>query len=134
MKRYLICFLLSSFILPVMPQEDNVDRVVKKGMKLREMGFFKNAVECYQKGLRVCPESTLIYFEMAYSYACMNEMEKSMECAEKAMLFDEDSHELLDLWIYLIWASENMKNETRNMEELEFEHSPREGGQIDQIH
>lgn len=124
MKRYLICFLLSSFMLPVMPQEDNVDQVVKKGMKLRELGCFENAVECYQKGLSVCPESMLIYFEMAYSYACMNEMEKSMEYAEKAMLSDDGSQELLYLWMYLISASESMKNQTRNMEELEFEYSP----------
>jgi len=134
MKRYLICFLLSSFILPVMPQEDYVDQLIKKGVELREMGCFENAVKCYQNGLDISPESMVIYLEMAYSYACMNEMEKSFEYAEKAMLADDRAQELLYIWMFILSARENAKPKINNPEKTDFECLPANGGRIEQIH
>ncbi|WP_163173498.1 hypothetical protein [Bacteroides sp. 51] len=134
MKRLIICFLLSSFMLPVISQEDYIDRLVRKGTELRELGCFENAVECYQNGLSVCPESMVIYFEMAYSYACMNEIEKSFECAEKAMIADDKAQELMYIWMFIISASENVKREMENKEKPDLEQLPANSGELEQIH
>ena len=134
MKRLFICFLLSSFILPVISQEDYIDRLVRKGSELRELGCFENAVKCYQNGLSVYPESMIIYFEMAYSYACMNEIEKSFECAEKAMVADDRAQELLYVWMFIISACENAKLETGDKEEPDLEQLPINRGELEQIH
>lgn len=134
MKRYLICFLLSSFILPVMSQEDYIDRVVRKGAELRELGCFENAVKCYQNGLSICPEPMVIYLEMAYSYACMNDMEKCFECAEKAIIADDRAQELMYVWMFIISASEGIKQNTESTEERDFEKQPANGGETKQIY
>lgn len=134
MKRLVICILLSSFIFPVTAQEDYVDRLVKKGTELRELGCFENAVKCYQNGLNVCPESMVIYLEMAYNYACMNDMEKSFECAEKAMVADDRAQELLYIWMFIISANKNLLKETENKEEWDFEYPVFFDGESNQIH
>jgi len=134
MKRFVICILLSSFIFPVIAQEDYVDRLVRKGTELRELGCFENAVKCYQSGLNVCPESMVIYLEMAYSYACMNEMEKSFECAEKAMVADDRAQELMYIWMFIISTTQNLQKETEQKEELIFEYPPVTSGESNQIH
>ena len=134
MKRLFIYFLLSSFILPVMAQEDHVDQLVRKGTELRDRGCLANAAECYQNGLNAYPESAVIYFEMAYNYACMNEIEKSFECAEKAMIADDTAQELLHGWRFTISACENTKPERTITDEPQRELSPVYDEQIDQIH
>jgi len=134
MKRFVICILLSSLMFPVIAQEDYVDRLVKKGTELRDLGCFENAVKCYQSSLNVCPESMIIYLEMAYSYACMNEMEKSFECAEKAMVADDRAQELMYIWMFIISASQNLQQETEYEEEWDFEYPPVIGGESNQIH
>ncbi|NDV81391.1 hypothetical protein D0T87_05280 [Bacteroides sp. 51] len=121
-------------MLPVISQEDYIDRLVRKGTELRELGCFENAVECYQNGLSVCPESMVIYFEMAYSYACMNEIEKSFECAEKAMIADDKAQELMYIWMFIISASENVKREMENKEKPDLEQLPANSGELEQIH
>ncbi len=134
MKRFVICILLSSFIFPVTAQEDYVDRLVKKGTELRELGCYENAVRCYQSGLNVCPESMVIYLEMAYSYACMNEMEKSFECAEKAMVADDRAQELMYIWMFIISANKNLQNETEYKEDWNFEYPTVIGEEPNQIY
>lgn len=119
MKRYLICFLLSSLIFPVMSQEDHIDRRVKKETELREMGCCKNAVEYYQNSLGVYPESVIIYFEMAYNYACSNDIEKSIEYTQKAMTAYKESKELMKQWVSIIAEKENEKEKEKPQKEKE---------------
>ena len=134
MKRFFLCFLLSSFILPVIAQEDYIDQLVEKGTELREMGCFENAIRSYQDGLNISPESMILYFEMACSYASMNEMEKSIECAEKAMWSDDRSQELMYLWIFILSASEIINQEAVDPEGSGIRLPTVKGRQIDQIH
>lgn len=103
MKRYLMCFLLSSFMLQVIPQEDYANPVVAKGTELHE----------------ILLDPMLIYFDMAYHYACMSDMDKSIEYAEKALWADDELQDMFYLWMFII-ASEGILTEVpKHTEELD---------------
>lgn len=105
MKRFVICFLLSSlFLSPIFAQEDNYDRIVRRGIQLHEQGDFDAAIKCYQEGLKLKPESTLPYFQIACCYASMNNYKDMMKLAEKAILVDEEFFETEDKVVYYIEA------------------------------
>lgn len=104
MKRFLMCIFLSSFMLQVMPQEDYVNPVVAKGTEQHE----------------IPADLMLIYLDMAYNYACVSDVEKSIEYADKAVWADDELQDMFHLWMFII-ASEGIIDEEAKptTEELE---------------
>lgn len=121
MKRLLICFLMSSFLLPIFAQKEDYDRLLRKGIELNDQGHFDAALKCYQECMALYPEAMTPYFEMANTYACMNRHEDSRKCAEKALIAWADQEqtdkitfylEALSVYITLVVADEPLAETT----------------------
>lgn len=105
MKRFLICFLLSSLCMfAINAQEDNFDRIIRRGVQLHEQGDFNAAIKCYQEGLKLRPKSTLPYFQIACCYASLNNYKAMAKSAEKAILVDEEHFKTEDKVVYYLEA------------------------------
>lgn len=101
MKRFILCFLMSSLLLPVFAQEEDFDHLMWRGIELHDQGYFDAAIKCYQECLVLYPYSIIPYYEMAYTYACMNRHEESRECTEKAFIRIIDNEQTDKITFYL---------------------------------
>ncbi|NDV60743.1 tetratricopeptide repeat protein [Bacteroides sp. 519] len=86
MKRWIICFLMSSFLFPIFAQEEDYDLTLQKGIELSDQGHFEEALKCYQECLALYPEAIAPHYEMAQTYASMNQHDDSKKCIEKAFV------------------------------------------------
>ena len=65
--------------------QNDVDKLVQKGIELHDMGEFSRAIQTYEEALKIDPKSALIHYEMALSYFEMKNYEKTIEHSEKAI-------------------------------------------------
>ncbi len=69
------------------------------------MGKYKQEVECYRKALRLRPDVSQFYFDLACSYEALKNMPKAYEAMKRAVTLEPD-FDVLDHW--LTFASDNL--------------------------
>lgn len=121
MKRFIICFLMSSSLLfSIYAQEEDLTRIIWEGMKLHDRGYYDAAIRCYQEGLMINPESLTAYYFMAQSYACMENYKDSRECTDKAFMLEMNREptdkvnfylKALSQYVTLVAAARSLQND-----------------------
>ncbi|GEM_PF-3003717 len=121
MKRFIICFLMSSLFFSIYAQEEDLTRIIREGIKLHDRGYYEAAINCYQEGLMIYPESLAAYYYMAQSYACIEKYKDSRKCAEKAFMYEMNNEptdkvsfylEALSMYVTLVFAARSLEDET----------------------
>jgi tetratricopeptide (TPR) repeat protein len=77
MKKLLLLFALFLFTGSLFCQED-VDELVKKGIKLHDDGNYIQAIKTYRDASKLAPERPDIYYEISYSYYKLNEFDSAL--------------------------------------------------------
>ncbi|MDR2184053.1 MAG: tetratricopeptide repeat protein [Treponema sp.] len=85
MKKVWLGMVLFSFV-PLLHAQDAeqspADALIQQGIYAHDQGDYAAAVEYYQQALELEPDSPLIYYEMAFSYAYDEKYEESLASAE----------------------------------------------------
>jgi len=81
---------------------------VLKGNCLDDMGKPKQAIRVYRKGLKVHPDSYLLYYNMGYTLVRMKQLDKAENAFEHASVLNPD-HPTSQLFLSRIWAGKNMR-------------------------
>lgn len=98
MKNFLLSLFLICF-LNMSAQDSDFNELVQNGIALHDAGDFDKAIAEYQKALEIQPKSSLVHYEIAYSYFSIKDYEKAEEHAEKSI--NLDSQNLLPSYIVL---------------------------------
>ncbi len=81
---------------------------VLKGNCLDDMGKPKQAIKIYRKGLKVHPDSYLLYYNMGYTLVRMKQLDKAEDAFEHASVLNPD-HPTSQLFLSRIWAGKGMR-------------------------
>jgi tetratricopeptide (TPR) repeat protein len=93
-------FLLTVFILIVFSafgQTQEIDQLVNEGIKLHDQGEYQKAIAIYKKALAIDPNSSLVNYEIAFSYLSGKDY-KNAELFSKKVLDLKQGH-LLSAYI-----------------------------------
>lgn len=66
--KFLIFISLIFVANSIFGQNQKVDNLVSEGIKFHDKGDYKNAIKTYQKALSIDPNSSLVNYEIAFSY------------------------------------------------------------------
>lgn len=70
-----IAFIANSLVA----QSEEVDKLVKEGVKYYDNGDFKAAIKSYEEALKLEPNSLLVNYEIAMTYFALKDYEKAIE-------------------------------------------------------
>lgn len=90
MKKLLLLLLLIS-TLSSFSQEDNFKTIIQKGIAYHDSGDYENAIKEYQKALKIEPNSSLAYYEMAFSYFSNKDYENAEQYSRKSIEIDDQN-------------------------------------------
>lgn len=71
--------------------QDDPLTYAQEGIKLHEAGEYVKAISVYKKGLEKYPASTVLHYEMAYSYYMLGKYNKVIELADFIITKNEDT-------------------------------------------
>ena len=89
MKRTLVLLLVLCLNLPVIAQENNINELIEKGIAFHDAGEYQKAIAEYEKALEIDPESSLLHYEIAFSYFSMEEYKEAEKYSRKAIELDD---------------------------------------------
>ncbi len=76
----LICF--TSFLIEA---QSKIDAYVESGIELHNQGHYKEAIAMYKRALEIEPKSSLVNYEISFSYFELGEYEKAIEYSDKVL-------------------------------------------------
>lgn len=66
-------------------QNSEVEKLISEGISLHDKRLYPAAIERYKQALKLDPNSSTAYYEMAYSYALMGKSKKAIKSANKVI-------------------------------------------------
>jgi Flp pilus assembly protein TadD len=86
MKKMIQTILLVCLVFNLAQAQDNeVEKLVGKGVALHDKGDYNGAIKEYEKAIKIDPNSTLANTEMANTYFAMKEYDKAISHADKVI-------------------------------------------------
>jgi len=83
MKNYLI--LLSMFLPFLLIGQEDAESLLKQGVKYHDDGEFTKAIEYYEKAAILEPNNSTIDYELALSYAGLQDYDKAILLSDKVI-------------------------------------------------
>jgi len=91
MKKLLLLLLLFCFSITSFSQENNLNTTIEKGIAFHDAGEYDKAIKEYEKALEIDPNSSLIYYEIAFSYFSKEDYKKAEKYSEKSIELDDQN-------------------------------------------
>jgi len=80
-------------------QSSEFERLIRKGVEFHDNRDYTNAINAYQQALKIIPNSTLAFYEIAFSYFEMKDYKNALKFSKKVLKANKD-HMLLAYIIY----------------------------------
>jgi tetratricopeptide (TPR) repeat protein len=80
--------------LPLVGFSQNAKQFYKTGISFVESGNHKDAIEQFTKAIELSPDYTQAYIDRARSYEALNELQKTVDDYNRALVFETKSHTL----------------------------------------
>lgn len=74
----------------ILPAQDELTDLVRKGIELHDAGMYQEALVEYQKAQKIDPRSVLVAYEMGYTYNALGEFKKAVKYADKVLKAEGD--------------------------------------------
>ena len=85
MIRYILLFILFSFIsLSAYPQV-STERLIRKGVSLHDSGKYKEAIDYYEQALKANPNSMSAIYEISFSYLYLKDYNNALKYSTKVI-------------------------------------------------
>lgn len=93
MKKLFTFFLIILFSTSYMDAQvdSRVDSLVRVGIRLHDEGKYKDAIDVYKEALKMDPKSSLVNYEIGYSYFEQKDYKKAIEYCDKVLKTDNPS-------------------------------------------
>ncbi|SHF40869.1 tetratricopeptide repeat protein [Dysgonomonas macrotermitis] len=105
MKRLLLTSAIFSFFLIgsfAQQQIDlKLDSIVRQGISLHDQGLYNEAIKTYKEALKIDKKSSLVNYEIAYSYFSLGDYKKAVDYSDKVLSFNNGS----EIGAYIIKGS-----------------------------
>ena len=88
-----LCLFLG--VLLFAQEGESADDLIQRGIHAHDQGNYAEAVDYYQRALKLEPESPLIYYEMAFSYYYDGQYQQALESAETGIVWAGDDRAYL---------------------------------------
>ena len=109
MKRILFPFLILTLLTihtgTLFAQDDAFRSLIRLGMQFHDEGEYENAIKSYEQALTIVPDSKFAYYEIALSYAMMQNYDKVIEYGKKTMAAPDDGNADIDMLIATVLGS-----------------------------
>jgi len=91
MKNLLLLFLLLNFSTLCFSQQNNAIPLIEKGIAFHDAGEYDKAIKEYEKALKIDPNSSLIHYEIGFSYFLKEDYKKAEKYCEKSIELDDQN-------------------------------------------
>lgn len=71
-------------------QQDSIEALIKTGIEFHDQRKYENAIEWYEKALKIDKKSALANYEIALSYYHLREYKKALKYSKKALKYGEN--------------------------------------------
>lgn len=95
MKNFIL-FIVLLFPLSVYTQDTEIQNYINQGIELHDSGNYKEALKTYKKGLKLDKESSLLLYEIGFTYYTMGNHKKAIKYFDRAIVL-HDEHEFASL-------------------------------------
>lgn len=92
MKK-IISFVLFLFLNTLFSQT-TLEEFVEEGIQFHQAGEYEKSIEAYKKALEIDPNSSMVLYEMAYSYLRNNNLEKALSYADRVLEKNDENKRL----------------------------------------
>jgi tetratricopeptide (TPR) repeat protein len=84
---FLCCFQVS-FTQPTLLE------LVEEGVEFHQAGDYEKSIERYKEALKIDPNSSMVLYEISYSYLRNNQLEKALSYADRVLAMDDENKRL----------------------------------------
>jgi len=85
-----LIFLSFCFLSINLSAQDQLNEIVSKGIKLHDAGQYDEAIETYKEALVIDKNSTLVHYEIGYSYLAKQDLKKAIKHLDIVIKQDKD--------------------------------------------
>lgn len=85
MKRFLFIILIIIGSLWQISAQQNVQDIIREGVKLHDQEKYREAITLYEKALKLNPQSMSAMYEMAFSYLALKELDNTLKYSTKVI-------------------------------------------------
>ena len=93
MKTALIFLLFTTICF----SQSEVNDLIQQGIEYHDAGQYDSAIATYKKALEIEPQSTMIYYELAFSYFKKGDYDKAIEHSD--FVIDKNASHLLEAYL-----------------------------------
>lgn len=91
MKKLLLLLFILFYSSSSFSQENNLNELIEKGIAYHDAGEYDKAIKEYEKALNINPKSSLVHYEIAFSYFQKGDYKNAEKYSKKSIQLDDQN-------------------------------------------